>query len=162
MSISYLPVPTELAPQAMRLLADLMDAAGLDGEGPETEVPTPPVTATATPTRAAIWGEDELRKLATSPIKTAATFRAVMDVLADQAPSPLSTSELVAATGLSLGQVRNMPTQVTRHLKAHYGEDIPAPWNGVWGPELGEEYSAEVYFWLPEPMAEDWRAACSS
>ncbi len=67
----------------------------------------------------------------------------------------MSTNELAAATGQPIGKLRNMPTQLTRALKAFDG-DKASPFFHQWGEGMLPAREAQMYFSVTPERAEQW------
>lgn len=78
----------------------------------------------------------------------------LMDGCRRRHPKPVSTSEFVEATGISLDGLRSGLGGLTRTLKAVL-PGLPYPIESGWGPNLGEE-SPDEYYWLTDEFAAVW------
>lgn len=104
------------------------------------------------------WTVDELRRFAGTPTATSHTIGKVLDTLADQPGTWMSTSDLERETEIPRANLKGAFASLTRHIHKHYPSQ---EWMLAfeWGPRLGPGFPAEGHYRLTHEQASRWHAA---
>lgn len=156
--MAYVPVPSNLLPQALRAIAELM-APGPADLGPGAEISPGGTVHDQLGPNGQGWTAEELGRLAETESSTTNMVSRLLDELTGAPDEYLPTSVLVERLGVSQPQLRGALGALTRHLKKHY-QGLGWPMDAVWGPELGESF--ETYYKVNHEVAETWKRARSS
>lgn len=137
------PVPAEHVTAVYRFLAELAD--GNEGA---------PIEHTLTITTG--WTDEELARLASSPVKAVTILIAVLNILAANPDEWMNLDEIAPQTDFERPTLKSVWTHIARHLNKHF-DRASLPLESIWGLYLTPPREAAQYYRLTADQAAQWR-----
>ncbi len=106
------------------------------------------------------WTTADLRRLAKGSTFTTKVLTEIMDVLADDPGTWLTSAELASKIGQNPETIKRIWTHVSRHINKRYA-GLPWPLQAKWGLNFDPARESFVYYRLTDSQAQQWQAARS-
>lgn len=107
------------------------------------------------------WSPADMQIISDDPRPSFTRASAMLDVLAKKPGKSTSLTDLAAAAGLTVSEVKGALTGFARWAKAEYGEPC-TPWTRSWGDSKVNGQQGEFYYSLTTAIAETWKSVRDS
>ncbi len=104
------------------------------------------------------WTTADLRRLATGSTFTTKILTEIMDVLAEDPGTWLTSAELASKIGQNPETIKRIWTHVSRHINKRY-TGLAWPLQAKWGLDFDPARESFVYYRLTDSQAQQWQAA---